>query len=37
MLKDAHEKTKKVIMFDIFDTIVYRKLQPEYVKKIWCN
>lgn len=23
--------------YDIFDTIVSRNVQPEYVKKIWCN
>ncbi|HHX67268.1 MAG TPA: HAD-IA family hydrolase [Gallicola sp.] len=26
-----------VVLFDIFDTIVTRKVEPEYVKKIWCS
>ena len=30
-------KEKKYIFFDIFDTILSRKIEPEYVKKIWCN
>ena len=30
-------KTKTTILFDIFDTILSRKIEPEYVKKIWCN
>lgn len=31
------EKKYKYIFFDIFDTIVSRKINPEYVKKIWCG
>ncbi|MDD5979978.1 MAG: HAD hydrolase-like protein [bacterium] len=30
-------KGKKFLFFDIFDTILSRKIEPEYVKKIWCN
>lgn len=36
-LKIIHDKKIENIFFDIFDTIVFRKIQPEYVKKIWCN
>lgn len=28
-------KKKKYIFFDIFDTILHRKIEPEYIKKIW--
>ena len=35
MLDKAHQKKIKYVLFDIFDTIVSRKVQPEYVKKIW--
>ena len=31
------EKKYKYIFFDIFDTIVSRKINPEYVKKIRCG
>lgn len=37
MLKKAHQKKIKFVLFDIFDTIVSRIIQPEYVKKIWSN
>ena len=30
-------KQTKYVLLDIFDTIVSRKVQPEYVKKIWSN
>lgn len=28
---------KKVVLTDLFDTLLFRKVQPEYVKKIWAN
>ncbi len=37
MLEKLHDKQIKYVLFDIFDTIVSRKVQPEYVKKIWSN
>ena len=37
MLEEAHNKNIKYVFTDIFDTIVSRKIQPEYVKKIWSN
>ncbi len=36
-MKELHDKQIKFVLFDIFDTIVSRKVQPEYVKKIWAN
>jgi predicted HAD superfamily hydrolase len=30
-------KQTKYVLLDIFDTIVSRRVQPEYVKKIWSN
>ena len=36
-ISKIHEKKYKYIFFDIFDTILYRKVQPEYTKKIWAN
>ena len=36
-LKSMHDKIYKVVFLDIFDTIVYRTVQPEYTKKIWAN
>ena len=27
----------EIVFFDIFDTVLSRKVQPEYVKKIWAN
>lgn len=30
-------KKYDVIFFDIFDTLLFRSVEPEYVKKIWCN
>ena len=36
-MKKMHNKEYKYIFFDIFDTIVSRKIQPEYTKKIWAN
>ena len=29
--------SKQIYCFDIFDTIISRKVDPEYVKKIWCR
>ena len=37
MFKITKEKKYTHIFFDIFDTILSRKVQPEYTKKIWCN
>ena len=37
MFKNIHQSKFKIVFFDIFDTILYRKIQPEYVKKIWAN
>lgn len=37
MIKEAHDKKIKYVFFDIFDTILKRKIEPEYVKKIWSN
>ena len=31
------DKRIKYVFFDIFDTIVYRNVQPEFTKKIWAN
>lgn len=36
-LKEMQNSKYKVILLDIFDTIVSRKVQPEYTKKIWAN
>ena len=36
-LNVIHNKNIKNIFLDIFDTIVFRSVQPEYVKKTWCN
>ena len=36
-IKEIHNKKYKYIFLDIFDTIVSRKVQPEYTKKIWAN
>lgn len=36
-ISTIHEKKYKYIFFDIFDTILYRKVQPEFTKKIWAN
>ena len=36
-LSVMHNKEIKNIFLDIFDTIIFRSVQPEYVKKIWCN
>lgn len=36
-LELINKKQYKTIFFDIFDTIVSRKVQPEYTKKIWAN
>ncbi|WFB58115.1 HAD hydrolase-like protein [Paenibacillus sp. BR1-192] len=30
-------ENKTVVFFDVFDTILYRKVDPEYVKKIWAK
>lgn len=35
--KKLYDKNITTIFFDIFDTIVYRTVQPEYTKKIWAN
>lgn len=37
MLEESYDKKIKFVLFDIFDTLVSRKIQPEYVKKIWVN
>lgn len=37
MITTLKNKKYKYIFFDIFDTILSRKVEPEYVKKIWCN
>lgn len=37
MLEIINNKDIKFVLTDIFDTIVSRKVQPEYVKKIWAN
>ncbi|WP_430493592.1 HAD hydrolase-like protein [Paenibacillus ottowii] len=31
------EKNKKIAFFDVFDTIILRHVEPEYVKKIWAK
>lgn len=36
-LSKMHESKITCVFFDIFDTIVSRKVQPEYTKKIWAN
>lgn len=36
-ISKIHEKKYKYIFLDIFDTILYRKVQPEFTKKIWAN
>jgi FMN phosphatase YigB (HAD superfamily) len=36
-IQELHNKKYKYVFFDIFDTLVTRKVQPEYVKKIWAN
>ena len=36
-ISKIHEKKYKYIFFDIFDTILYRNVQPEFTKKIWAN
>ncbi len=36
-LSKLHQKHIKYAFFDIFDTIVSRKVQPEFTKKIWAN
>lgn len=36
-LKRIHDKKYKNILLDIFDTIVYREIDPEYTKKIWAS
>lgn len=36
-IEQIHNKKYKNIFLDIFDTIVYRTVQPEYTKKIWAN
>lgn len=30
-----NDKDRNIIFFDIFDTIVSRKMEPEYLKKVW--
>lgn len=37
MLEKINNKDIKFVLTDIFDTVVSRKIQPEYVKKIWAN
>lgn len=36
-ISKIHENKYKYIFFDIFDTLLYRKVQPEFTKKIWAN
>lgn len=36
-ISKIHETKYKYIFFDIFDTLLYRKVQPEFTKKIWAN
>lgn len=36
-LKRIHDKKYKNILLDIFDTVVYRNVDPEYTKKIWAG
>lgn len=36
-IKKLHDKNITTVFFDIFDTIVSRKIQPEYTKKVWAN
>ena len=36
-IKKIHNKEYKCVFFDIFDTIVSRKIQPAYTKKMWAN
>lgn len=37
--KDFRENKKDItiVLFDIFDTIILRKVHPEYIKKIWAK
>ncbi|MDK0859982.1 HAD-IA family hydrolase [Clostridium perfringens] len=37
ILNYCKEKKVEIIFFDFFDTIVHRKVNPEYVKKIWAK
>lgn len=37
MTDNSINKQHKYLFFDIFDTILSRKVEPEYVKKIWSN
>ena len=37
MTENNIKKQHKYLFFDIFDTILSRKVEPEYVKKIWSN
>lgn len=39
LIEEFKKKNKnyKYVFFDIFDTIVFRKVEPEYIKKIWAQ
>jgi FMN phosphatase YigB (HAD superfamily) len=37
LYKAVVSKNKKVVIFDIFDTIIHRKVHPEDLKKIFCD
>lgn len=36
-LKEINVEEYETYAFDIFDTIISRKVHPEYVKKVWCG
>ncbi|BFH11308.1 HAD-IA family hydrolase [Paenibacillus melissococcoides] len=37
LLQYIQEQKKKIVLFDIFDTILLRSVEPEYTKKIWAK
>ncbi|OAB42993.1 HAD hydrolase-like protein [Paenibacillus glacialis] len=37
IIQTVLELEKKVVFFDVFDTIILRRVDPEYVKKIWAK
>ncbi|MFA9463373.1 MAG: HAD family hydrolase [Velocimicrobium sp.] len=37
MMNQVEFLENDIYFFDIFDTIVKRKVEPEYVKKLWCK
>lgn len=37
LLEYIREREKEIVLFDIFDTILLRSVEPEYTKKIWAK